>query len=102
MKNPVAEGQIHWFIDGQDKGAGDSYTVTKATKSFALQVKYLKDGKALDESEIENVNVKTGFFAKLTAFFRSIFGKLPKVVQGFLNSGDDLKNAVNKHFSNKL
>ena len=59
------------------------YTLVKAKKSYTVQVKYIKDGKVLAESQIESVNVKTGFFAKLTAFFRSIFGALPKVVQSF-------------------
>lgn len=38
----------------------------------------------LAESETETVNVKTGFFAKLKAFFRALFGRLPKVVQEYL------------------
>ena len=44
----------------------------------------MKDGKILAESEIETVNVKTGLFAKLKAFFRALFGRLPKVVQEYL------------------
>ena len=72
---------MHWFINDRDVGMGETYTVKEARKSYTVQVKYMKDGKALAESQIEKVNVKTGFFAKLKAFFRSLFGKLPKVVQ---------------------
>ncbi len=86
VENAISGAAVHWFIDGQDKGMGDKYTVTKATKSFTVQVKYMKDGKVLAESGVEKVSVKTGFFAKLAAFFRSIFGKLPKVVQGYLGA----------------
>ncbi len=60
--------------------------MTKAKKSFTVQVKYIKDGKTLAGSGVETVNVKTGFFAKLAAFFRSIFGALPKVIQGYLGA----------------
>ncbi|MCR4615628.1 MAG: hypothetical protein K5756_05715 [Clostridiales bacterium] len=59
--------------------------MTKATKSFTVQVKYIKDGKTLAESGVEKVNVKTGFFAKLVAFFRMLFGSLPKVVQSYFD-----------------
>ena len=73
---------IHWFIDGKDSGEGESYTVKKAKKTFTVQVKLMdKDGEVLAESEVETVNVKTGFFARLIAFFKMIFFLLPKVTQ---------------------
>ena len=86
VKNAVSGATVHWFIDGKDAGTGDTYTVSKAKKSYTVQVKYIKDGKVLAESGVEKVNVKTGLFAKLSAFFRFIFGKLPKVVQGYLGA----------------
>lgn len=86
VTNPVSGAKIHWFIDGQDKGASDTYTVKSAKESFTVQAKYIKDGKVLAESGVEKVSVKTGFFAKLLAFFRSIFGGLPKVVQGYMGA----------------
>ncbi len=58
--------------------------IKEAKKDFTVQAKYVKDGKVLAQSEIETVKVKAGFFAKLKAFFRSLFGKLPKVVQTYL------------------
>ena len=44
------------------------------------------DGKEIPEAatETEKVNVNTGFGARLKAFFRALFGKLPKVVQEYL------------------
>ncbi|MCR4615147.1 MAG: leucine-rich repeat domain-containing protein [Clostridiales bacterium] len=86
VKNAVSGATVHWFIDGKDVGTGDTYTVTKAKKSYTVQAKYIKDGKVIAESGVESVNVKTGFFAKLAAFFKSIFGALPKVVQGYLGA----------------
>ena len=84
VENAVNGAVVHWYIDGQDKGAYDTYTVTKAKKSFTVQVKYIKDGVTLAESEVEKVSVKTDFFSKLLAFFRMLFGALPKVVQRYL------------------
>lgn len=84
VQNPVDGASIHWFIDGQDKGASDTYTVKEAKQKFTVQAKYVKDSKAIAESETETVNVNAGFFARLKAFFRALFGRLPKVVQEYL------------------
>ena len=84
IQNPVSGAQIHWFIDGQDKGVADTYTMKEAKKDFTVQAKYVKDGKVLAESEIETVKINAGFFARLKAFFRALFSRLPKVVQEYL------------------
>ena len=81
VTNPVSGAAVHWYINGQDKGAADTYTEKEAKATYTVQTKYIKDGKVLAESETETVNVKTGFFAKLKAFFRALFGRLPKQVQ---------------------
>ena len=84
VKNPADGAKTHWFIDGKDAGTGDTYTVKEAKKDFNVQAKYIKDGKVLAESDTETVKVNSGFFAKLKAFFRGLFGKLPVVVQEYL------------------
>ena len=84
VQNPVDGATIHWFIDGQDKGASDTYTEKEAKVTYTVQAKYMKGNTVLAESETETVTVKTGFFARLKAFFRALFGRLPKVVQEYL------------------
>lgn len=84
VQNPVSGAQVHWFIDGQDKGASDTYTEKEARKNFTVQAKYIKNGTVLAESETETVKVNAGFFARLKAFFRKLFKKLPVVVQEYL------------------
>ena len=80
--NAPEGASIHWFRDGKDSGAGESFTVKKAKKTFTVQVKLLdKDGEVLAESEVETVTVKDTFFARLIAFFKMIFFFLPKVTQ---------------------
>ncbi|GEM_PF-5993911 len=93
-QNTVDGGEIHWFINDTDELINGTYTVTKARESFTVQAKYVKDGEVLEESEVERVNVKTDFFARLAAFFRSIFGTLPKVEQS-LPGADMTDGAVN-------
>ena len=86
VENKLPSGQIHWFVDGKDVHTGDSYTAENVKHGFSLQAKYYVDGKEIPEAatETEKVNVNTGFFARLKAFFRSLFGLLPKVTQEYL------------------
>ena len=84
VQNPVDGASVHWFINGLDKRASDTYTEKEAKATFTVQAKYMKGNTVLAESETETVNVKTGFFARLKAFFRALFGRLPKVVQEYL------------------
>ena len=73
---------IHWFINGEDKGTGDKFTIDKATSDFTVQIKLVdSDGTVLKESEIETVKVKTGLFDKIIAFFRGLFRRLPNITQ---------------------
>ena len=55
-----------------------------ATENYKIkaQVVYLNENfiaqsEVLSESEVENINVNTSFFAKLISFFRGLFGNLP-------------------------
>ena len=80
-----ADSVIHWFINDIDQGTGESYTVQQAVSGYTIQCRLIgSDGSVLAESEIETITVKTGFFAKLKAFFRGLFGLLPKVAQEYL------------------
>ena len=82
-KNVYAGSSVHWFINGEDKGKSDTYRVEKAKASYTVQIKLIaSDGKTvLKESEVEQVNVKTGLFAKIIAFFKGLFGMLQKIDQ---------------------
>ena len=74
--------EVHWFIDGKDKGTGKKYTVEKATDDYTVQTKLIdKGGNVIAESEIETVKIKSSFFAKLIAFFKQLFRRLPVIEQ---------------------
>ncbi len=55
--------------------AGRTFTAKVVDANGAVQ----KDGSGADLAKNVEVGVKTGFFAKLAAFFRTIFGLLPKI-----------------------
>ena len=80
-ENAPDDATVHWFIDGKDVGTGEQYTKDKATASYTVQCKLMQGNTVLAESEIENVQVNTGFFAKLIAFFKGLFGSLPIITQ---------------------
>ena len=85
VKDPVPGAQVHWFINNQDKGTGETYTVRETTQNFTVQAKYIDEsGSVLAESETETVKVNVGFFARMIAFFRALFGRLPKLTQEYL------------------
>lgn len=82
VKNRVTNGRVHWIINGEDKATGGTgYTVEKATETFTVQVKYFVGNEEVAASEIETVKIDTGFFAKIVAFFRTIFRRLPDIKQ---------------------
>ncbi len=65
---------IHWFLNNDDCGPGETLTVTNAKESYSIQVKILgKDGGILAESKTETVKVRNGFFDKIIWFFEHLF-----------------------------
>ncbi|MBR4450662.1 MAG: InlB B-repeat-containing protein [Clostridia bacterium] len=76
-KEAPAGYEIVW----QDGTKGSSFTINQATKNeYKIQASLVKDGKVVASSEAETVTVNTGFFARLIAFFLSLFGSLPEYV----------------------
>ena len=74
---------IHWFINGKDSGVtGEKYKAEGVKDDFTVQAKLIgRDGSILSESEKETVTVSNGFFARLIALIRSLFGNLPVIAQ---------------------
>ena len=81
-ENAPAGATVHWFLFSNDQGPGETFTMKEATYEYTVQAKLIgSDGTVLAESEVETVKVNTGFFARLVAFFRNLFGSLPVIVQ---------------------
>lgn len=85
VDNELPNGQIHWIVDGKNVHTGGTYTAENVKQSFELQAKYYVNGKEILEAatQVEKVNVNTGFLSRLKAFFRIMFGRLPKEVQAY-------------------
>ena len=72
---------VQWYINGQNRGAGNSVTVSQAKSDFTVKCVAVNNGKIIAESQTQTVHVDTGFFAKLVAWFKSLFGSLPSYNQ---------------------
>ena len=82
VSNIPTGATIHWFINGNDKGTGETYTYEKATGDYTVQTKLIaSDGSVIAESGVETVIINSGFFARLIAFFKNLFHRLPVIVQ---------------------
>ena len=80
--------EVHWFVNGEDVGTGESCTVEDPTDDYTIQAKVIdKDGNIIAESEEQKVEVKNGFFDRLKAFFAELIEKiLGKAIADLLSS----------------
>ena len=80
--------EIHWFVNGEDVGTGESYTVEDPTDDYNIYAEVIdKDGNTLDTTKIQSVKVRNGFFDRLKAFFAELIEKiLGKAIADLLSS----------------
>lgn len=74
--------KIVWTVNGIET-EGPVLTIDEATEEeYRISVSIVKeeDGEVIKTSEEEVVTVKTGFFAKIVAFFRGLFRSLPEYI----------------------
>ncbi len=88
-EDEIPEGYTIKWSNGQ---TGETCTVKKLETETKISCWLEKDGEKIDSSESDEVtvNVNDGFFAKIVAYIRIIFGLLPKYVDfvkmNFFNS----------------
>ncbi|MBQ7546329.1 MAG: leucine-rich repeat domain-containing protein [Clostridia bacterium] len=86
VENAIVDGQVQWYVDGEYVYTGTIYTATDVRNGFNLMAKYTDGISVLSQTDTERVNVNTSFFAKIRAFFRALFGKLPNLTQEWFGS----------------
>ena len=60
---------IHWFVNGEDVGTGETYTVEYAKDDYAIQAKIVSaDGEVFAESEVESVRVINFWLARVIVY----------------------------------
>ncbi|MCQ2515215.1 MAG: InlB B-repeat-containing protein, partial [Ruminococcus sp.] len=76
------DAAVVWYENGELVESGNRVAKLRATKDFTIQAKVIdNDGNVIAESAVENVKVKHTFIAKLVAFFKMLFGRLPVIEQ---------------------
>ncbi|MBR3620285.1 MAG: hypothetical protein IKN56_02165, partial [Clostridia bacterium] len=73
--------EIHWFVNGEDVGTGESYTVEDPTEDYNIYAAVVDaDGNTLDETQVQAVKVRNGFLDKLKWFFSDFWNNIFKAV----------------------
>lgn len=76
------DSSVIWFVNGEKAGSGDSLTLREMRNSeYIIQAKIIENGETAALSQTETVKIKTGFFARVIAFFRALFNRLPEINQ---------------------
>ena len=80
--NLPENGEVQWLVNEEYAGSGTTCTVKEARDDFRIQAVVVDTyGNIRARSGEETVKVNHGFFARLVAFFRGLFGKLPVITQ---------------------
>ncbi|MBR3819374.1 MAG: hypothetical protein IKJ41_09545 [Clostridia bacterium] len=88
--NKPAGSKIYWYVNGVKKGEGTTFELS-ASSDVTVTVKLVDSngtpyrtvsGKELSDSE--KINVKSGFFQRIIAFFRDLF-KIERIILQGLN-----------------
>ena len=89
VANHPGGAKIYWYVDGAKKGEGTTFTLTEPQNSVTVTVKLVDaSGNAIkvngsEISDTEEVKVNNGFFQKIIAFFRKLFGSTKTIPQLF-------------------
>ena len=85
-ENKPADAQIRWYVNGEAQYDGEKFDY-KGEKNAVIEAKLVIDGEVMkyvsgeEMSDRETVTVKSGFFQKLIAFFKNLFGISTSVIQ---------------------
>lgn len=81
VKNLPEGAEIHWFVNGEDVGTGESYTVEDPTDDYNIYAAAVDaDGNTLDETQVQAVKVRNGFLDRLKWFFSDFWNNIFKAV----------------------
>lgn len=74
-ENVPENAEVHWFIDGIDRGVGENgaYTASEINDGFTVQAKIVDKSdnkKVYDSSDETEVTVNSGFFSRLFGIIR--------------------------------
>lgn len=81
--------KIVWYVNGAKKGEGETFIYTPdgnveiTVKLVDANGNALKDSSGNEIADSEKINVNAGFFQKIIAFFKKLFGLTKTVIQAY-------------------
>lgn len=88
VENKPADATIKWYVDGIEKGSGDTFNISPSSGTVEITVKLVDknnnpytDINGNEISDSQRVKVNAGFFQKLISFFKNLFGANRVVIQ---------------------
>ena len=72
---------ITWYVNGNVFAHGDSIMLDTLTKDSNAYCEGVDSNGKVYKSDVENIHVRTSFWIRLKAFFKSLFGLLPIIDQ---------------------
>ncbi|MBQ3499274.1 MAG: leucine-rich repeat domain-containing protein [Clostridia bacterium] len=86
IANVPEKAVIVWYIDGIEKGEGETFRVKFESGTKTIEVKLVdengvvyQDTTKSEISDSENITVKAGFFQKFISFFKNLF-KISRII----------------------
>ncbi len=86
IANVPEKAVIVWYIDGIEKGEGETFRVKFESGTKTIEVKLVdengvvyQDTTKSEISDNENITIKAGFFQKLISFFKDLF-KVSRII----------------------
>lgn len=93
VTNKPADATIIWYVDGEEKGEGETFNVSFDSGTKTVEVKLVDekgntvtDIKGVAMTDSQTVTVKAGFFQKLISFFKNLFRVNRTIVQAIFKS----------------
>ncbi len=81
VENLPEGAEIHWIVNGEYVGTGESYTVEDPTGDYNISAAVVDaDGNILYETQVRAVKVRNGFMDKLKWFFSDFWNNFIKAV----------------------
>lgn len=86
--NKPNDAKICWYVDGVKRSEGETFEVSLSKGSVDVAVKLVdangnvfRDEKNNEISDSQTVSVKSGFFRRIIAFFKKLFGLNRPIIQ---------------------
>ncbi|MCR4614926.1 MAG: InlB B-repeat-containing protein [Clostridiales bacterium] len=75
----LKNAKVRWIVNGDTEHyyEAPSLKINEIKRNYTVQCQLVLDGVVISQSPVGTINVKSGLFAKIIAFLKAMFGRLP-------------------------